>query len=285
MSFLNADFSAVEARIVNWLAGQEDALDRFRAYDAAPTEEEKHAIEPYRIMASFIFGVPVNQVNKFPQRFVGKSAELGCGFGLGPPKFRANCLKVGKCDLPIGLEHKAVKTWRQTHKKTVGFWYELEGAAKHAILQKGKVFAAGKHIKFQCRDEGGMTFLLMRLPSGRMISYPKPRIQGERIIHFGNIPLTQKWGDLSIWGGTLANNATQGTAADVMTNGAHNLERAGYEICTLIHDEAVGFWQQKHRDMGLTPEGFTRCLTTLPAWAAGLPIAADGGVVPFYRKD
>lgn len=283
--FLNGDFSAIEARGICWLAGQEDALERFRTYDRAQTVEEKYDLEPYRIMASHIYGIPTASVNKFPQRFIGKGCVLGCGYGLGPTKFRVNCAKLGYKYMPAGLEDKAVKIWRKTHPKVVAFWYELEGAAKRAIVDRGKVYAAGKHIKFQCRNEGGMNFLLMRLPSGRMISYPKPHIQADRIIHFGNIPLTQKWGDLSIWGGTLANNSCQGVCADVMTNAAHNLERSGYEICTLIHDESLVYWQQKHRDAGLTPEGFNRCMTTLPVWASGLPVASDGGVVPFYRKD
>lgn len=226
-------------------------------------------------------------LNAGPRHRFTVSGKLvhNCGYGLGPTKFRVNCAKLGYKDMPAGLEDKAVKIWRKTHPKVVAFWYELEGAAKRAIVDRGKVYAAGKHIKFQCRNEGGMNFLLMRLPSGRMISYPKPRIQADRIIHFGNIPLTQKWGDLSIWGGTLANNSCQGVCADVMTNAAHNLERSGYEICTLIHDESLAYWQQKHRDAGLTPEGFNRCMTTLPAWAAGLPVASDGGVVPFYLKN
>lgn len=279
MSWFDADYTGIEARVVNWLAGQEDALVRFRAYDAAKTKEEKHALDPYRIMAAQIYSIPVAAVNKHPQRFVGKGCELGAGFGLGPPKFRASCKKYGY-DLPEGLEFKAIKTWRNTHKKTVQFWYDLERSAKSAILRKGEVFPAGKHIKFQCRDIEGMTFLLMRLPSGRKLSYPRPRIQGDRIYHFGNIPMTQKWGDISMWGGVLANNGTQAVAADIMANGTHNAERAGYETATLIHDENLSYVKP-----GQTPERFVELLTELPAWGAGLPIAAEGSLVPFYRKD
>lgn len=284
MSFLSADFAAVEARVVNWLAGQEDALARFRSYDRAKTKEEKHALDPYRIMATHIYGIPVEHVNKFPQRFVGKGCELGAGFGLGPPKFRVNCKTVGGYDLPEGLEFKAIKAWRTTHKKVVNFWYELEGSAKKAILRKGEVFAAGQHIKFQCRDIGGMIFLLMRLPSGRKLSYPKPRISGDRITFFGNIKGTT-WGDVSMWGGVLANNCTQGTAMDIMANGAHKAESKGYPICTLIHDEAISYFRKEQRAGGLTAQGFSDCLTDLPAWAAGLPIATDFGEIPFYLKD
>jgi DNA polymerase bacteriophage-type len=281
VSFLDADYSAIEARIVNWLAGQEDALERFRRYDAAQTEHEKHALEPYRIMASQVYGIATSQVNKFPQRFVGKGLVLGAGFGLGPPKFRVNCLEVGGYVLPPGLEVKAIKTWRKQHPKVVSFWYALEDAAKRAIVTKNKIFLVGNEgkLSFCCKDIEGLPFLLMKLPSGRKIAYPKPRISGDRITHFGLIKGT-KWGDVSMWGGTLANNSTQGTAADVMANGTHRAEAAGYAIATLIHDQALSYVAP-----GNTPEGFARCLTTLPDWAAGLPVASEGGLVPFYRKD
>lgn len=282
--FLDCDYSAVEARIVAWLAGQEDALERFRRYDAASTEAEKHALDPYRIMASRIYGISVDAVNKHPQRFIGKNSTLGCGYGLGPPKFRANCAKFGYKDMPEGLEFKAVKTWRKTHLKIVNFWYELEGAAKRAIVDRGKVYAAGQYIKFQVRDIEGMNFLLMRLPSGRKLAYPKPRIVGERITHFGNIPMTQRWGDISLWGGVFTNGATQGTAMDIMANGAHKAEAAGYRICTLIHDQALSYFHAADRAAGRSAAGFAACLTDLPPWCDGLPVATDFGEVPFYLK-
>lgn len=276
---LDADYAAIEARIVNWLAGQDDIVQRFYAYDRAKTKEEKHQLDPYRIMASQIYGIPVAQVNKMPQRFVGKGAELGAGYGLGPPKFRTNCKKVGNYDLPQGLEFKAINTWRSTHKKVVAYWYMLENAAKSAIVRKGEVFHARK-VSFKCKDIEGIPFLLMKLPSGRNISYPKPRISEDRITFFGNIPTTQRWGDISMWGGVLANNATQGVAADIMINGAQNAENAGYEIMSLIHDQALAYYRE-----GQTVEEFVRLLTKLPSWADGLPVEAEGSLVPFYKKD
>lgn len=280
MNFLDADYSAIEARIVNWLAGQEDALERFRKYDAAPTEEEKYRLDPYRIQASLIYGIPVAQVDKFPQRFVGKNCELGCGFGLGPPKFRVNCKEKGGYDLPIGLEYKAVKTWRATHKKTVQFWYDLEEAAKRAIVKKNTIFPVGQHLSFLSRDIERMHFLLMRLPSGRKLAYPKPKIANDRISFFGQIPMTKNWSEnISIWGGTLANNSTQAVAADIMANGAHQAEQNGYAICTLIHDEALVFHKK-----GQTVNELIQHMTNLPSWAAGLPIASEGEEIPFYKK-
>jgi len=197
---------------------------------------------------------------------------------MGPPKFRVTCWKMGRYDLPQGIEDIAVKAFRAKHKKVVQCWYDLERAAKCAILERGKVFAAGR-MKFMWRDVEGMPFLLMLLPSGRKLAYPKPKIVGDRITFFGNIKGTT-WGDVTTWGGTLLENGTQAVAADVMACGSHNAEREGYQIATLIHDQALAY----HR-AGQTPERFVELLTDMPAWAAGLPIAAEGGLVPFYKKD
>jgi DNA polymerase len=163
------------------------------------------------------------------------------------------------------------------HKKIVKCWYELERAAKHALLERGKVFEY-IHLKFQWRDIEGTPFLLMRLPSGRKLAYPRPRISHDRLTFFGNVKGTT-WGDVTTWGGTLLENACQAVAADVLTNGCHNAEAEGYEIMTLIHDEALAFKRE-----GQTIERFVELLTKLPAWAKGLPVEAKGKEVPFYLK-
>ncbi len=284
--FLDADYSAIEARIVCWLAGQEDALDRFRAYDAAETEEEKQEKCVYRIQASHIFEIPVAKVNKMPQRFVGKSAVLGCGFGMGPDRFRGNCLDVGKYVLPEGLEFKAVKSWRSKHNKVVKFWTILDDAAKRAVLYPGETCPAGKHISFQCLNIEGMDFLLMRLPSGRKLAYPQPKIVPGKFEDTTAVSFYQNikgalWGHRSVWGGVWAENATQAVAADVMVNGVRNAEAEGYETATLIHDQDLSY---HHPERGQTVERFVELLTTLPSWAEGLPIAAEGQIAPFYSK-
>lgn len=268
MSFLDADYSAIEARITCWLAQQEDALQEYR-----------EDVDRYKVMASVIYRVDAERVNKHPQRFVGKQATLGCGFGMGPDKFRVTCWKMGRYDLPAGLEHIAVKAWRAKHKKVVSYWYDVERCAKNAILRPGKIFQVRDRIQFLVKDVEGMPFLLMRLPSGRKLAYPKPRLCGDRIAFFGNT-IGTNWGDLSTWGGSLVENAVQGIAADIMAHGAHNAENKGYEIATLVHDQAISYYKE-----GQTAEQFVELLTILPAWAKDLPLAAEGGLVPFYRKD
>jgi DNA polymerase bacteriophage-type len=265
---LDADYAAIEARIVAWLAGQEDALEEYR-----------QGVDRYKRMASFIYGVPEDDVNKFPQRFVGKQATLGCGFGMGAPKFRVTCKKMGNYNLPLGLEDTAVTMYRAKNKKIVSFWYDTERAAKRAIVNKGNAFQAGK-LTFLMRDVAEIPFLLMQLPSKRKLAYPRPKIVDDRIYFYGKLGQTENWGDVTTWGGTLVENATQAVAADVMAQGAHNAERKGYEIATLIHDQGLSY----HKP-GQTPEEFVELLTDMPSWADGLPIAAEGSLVPFYKKD
>jgi DNA polymerase bacteriophage-type len=273
MNFLDADYSAIEARIVNWLAGQEDALVEYR-----------QGIDRYKRMAAFIYKVPESQVNKHPQRFVGKQCILGCGFQMGPPKFRTTCKKMGGYDLPAGMEKKAVFAFRAKHPQLVQYWEDIDSAAKQAIVRKNEIVPC-KKLSFLHRDIEGMPFLLMKLPSGRKLAYPKPRLvpgkfEGTKsIVFFGHL-IGANWGDVHTYGGKLLENATQAVAADLMANGAHNAEREGYEIATLIHDQALAYKAE-----GQTAERFVELLTALPEWAVGLPLEAEGGEVPFYKKD
>lgn len=271
---LDADYSAIEARIVCWLAGQEDALEEYR-----------QGVDRYKRMAALIYGIPEKEVNKHPQRFIGKQAILLCGFQGGAPKFRQTCEKFGYKDMPEGLEEKAVSAFRRKHQKVKQYWYDVEEAAQCATLKKNETFPV-RNISFLHRNIEGTPFLLLKLPSGRKLAYPHPRLAHSKkfegkmqIVFFGQQKGVQ-WGDVDTYGGKLVENITQGVAADIMAQGAHNAENAGYEIATLIHDQALAYHHE-----GQTAEEFVRLLTSMPEWAKGLPIAAEGGLVPFYKKD
>lgn len=265
---LDADYSSVEARIVCWLSGQEDAL-----------QEYMDGVDRYKGMASFIYGVPESQVNSYPQRFVGKQAILGCGFGMGPDKFRATCWKMGRYVLPLGLEFKAIQTFRARHQKITEHWKATERAAKKAILDKNQIITL-RNIAYVHTDIKGMPFLLVKLPSGRKLAYPRPRISNNRIIFFGQKGVTKQWGDVETYGGKILENITQAVSSDITCIGSQNAENAGFEIFALIHDQALSYAVP-----GKTPEEFNQCLVTLPNWADGLPVEAKGDYAPFYRKD
>jgi len=281
-NIFDTDYTGIEARIVCWLAGQEDALERFRAYDRAKGDDKK-ALDPYRVMAGEVYRIPVREVQPFPHRFVGKGLVLGAGFMLSPAGFRRQCLDQAKYDLPEGEEHHAIGTWRKKHNKVVKWWYALDDAGKNAVLHEGRVYPAGK-VSFCCKQIEGMRFLLMRLPSGRKLAYPRPRIvpgkfEGTtQIEYWGNIKGAM-WGWCRLWPGVMANNSTQATANDVMYAGAHNCEREGYQIFNVVHDQALSYIQPEQ-----TSERFAELLTTMPDWADGIPLASEGGEAPFYRK-
>lgn len=284
---LDADFAAVEARIVAWLAGQADVLDQYRRYDAAPLKsKEREELCLYRTLASLIYGIPISEVQKMPHRFVGKTARLGLGFQMGPPKFRGSVMRFGY-DLPRGLEFKTVEIYRATNPAIKSYWYDVDRAAKRAILHPGRIFQPDNQknyirpeVSFLVKEVGGIPFLLLRLPSGRKLAYPKPQVSNDRIIFYGNVQGKANWGDVDTYGGKLVENITQAVAADIMCHGAQTSEDAGYEIAALIHDQALAY----HRD-GQSPEEFVRLLTDLPSWASGLPLAAEGTLAPFYRKE
>lgn len=263
----DADYAAIEARIVCWVADEHEALQEYR-----------NGIDRYIRMASVIYGVQEEVVTK-DQRFVGKQAVLGCGFQLGANGFVKGCDKYGVA-VPLDLAERTVQAFRQRHPKLVRLWYSTEAACKQAVNMPNTKFKIGSKCEVFCSETAGMMFMLIKLPSGRLLAYPQPRIESDgRLTFYGQIPGTQKWAHIDTYGGKLIENIVQGIAADVMGNGAINAERAGYQITTLIHDQALGYKQQ-----GQTIERFVELLTALPAWANGLPIVAEGNVVKYYTK-
>lgn len=276
---LDADYSAVEARIVCWLADQEDALQRFR-----------DGVDSYIDMASVIFNKGALLISK-DERWVGKQTVLGCGFGMGPARFFEQCETLAKnfniqgVEVDMELSERSVGAFREKYKKVKELWWAADRAARNAILHPGKKFQAGTKLWFSVVQSGGIPFLVMKLPSGRNIVYPHPKLEpstkraGELDITFyGQLPMKQTWGRVKTYGAKFIENAAQGTAADIMSNGACVAEKLGFRIVTLIHDQALA------RDNGKSIEDFCAALTTTPLWAHGLPIAAEGGIVPYYLK-
>lgn len=206
---------------------------------------------------------------------------------MGPAKFRLTCKKMGGYDLPEGIEDKAVSAFRKVHKKVVQLWRDLEKAALAAIIHKGEIQKVGPHLMFKYRDVEGIPFLFMRLPSGRKLAYPRPKIvpgkfEGTTAVSYFTNTKGTKWGHISTWGGTWCEQSCQAVAADVMAAGVHQTEARGYETATLIHDQCLSYY---HPERGQTAEEFVKLLTTMPAWADGLPLEASGEIIPFYKKD
>ena len=278
---LNADYAGIEARIIVWLADQFDALKEFRDYDAGKGPNA------YELMASAIFDMPLKDIDKDGmERFIGKQTVLGCGFGMGVDKFLVTCENNGR-SVEYEMGERAVGIFRKVRSKVVKFWYNCENAAKKAIQDPGTWYPAGTKVKFAVTESEGVEYLVMMLPSKRRIVYPWPRLEASKrsgrkqITFFGNIK-GNLWGRVSTYGGKLAENATQGIAADIMFNGSVKAEAKGFQILTLIHDEALS--RGRGGDLKKELQIFTKALCDLPAWAEGLPIVAEGKIVPYYLK-
>ena len=280
--FLNADYANIEARILLWVADQLDMLQLFR--------DGKDA---YIKMASSIFGVSEKSLTdkklageSTVERFVGKQAVLGCGYGMGATTFQATCENFGQ-EISTSLAERAVSVFRRENAKVVKLWRDCETAVKSAMKHPGRVFFAGTNIRFSVTDIGPIPYLLIRLPSGRCLAYPWPQA-GEEISYWGRGGFLKDastrisgHGRVGLYGGKIVENIVQGIAADVMVAGALSAEAKGYDICLLIHDEALC---EVDFDDIRNSEEFAEALSVLPAWADGLPIEVDARTIPYYTK-
>ena len=270
-----ADFSAIEARVLAWLAGEKYLIEAFRKGD-----------DVYKIMASAIYKVPVAQVSK-AQRQVGKMVILGCGYGMGWKKFVASCALQG-VTLDGQFGRFIVDTYRQTNARIKAWWGELEEAAIEAVRNPGEVFRVSDgRIKFTCRNG----FLYIVLPARRALAYFSPRIVQQQtpwgelrdaVQFFGQKTTTKSrvWRLIDLYGGLLAENIVQAVSRDVMLHAMWNAEEAGYATVFTVHDELV---TECDENVG-SPAELEALMCDLPDWADGLPIAAEGWSGPRYKK-
>lgn len=266
--FIVADYSAIEARVIAWLAGQTDTLDAFR--------EGK---DLYCETASRMFGVPVEKhgINA-GLRQKGKIAVLACGYAgfIGALK-AMGALKMGLSEDEL---KPIVDAWRAANPNIVWLWQEVEEAALEAITTRRPVRL--RNLTFTL--ESGILFIT--LPSGRRLAYVKPglgenRFGGTSITYWG-VTTGRRWGRLETYGGKLVENVVQAIARDLLVGGMQNVASEGHRIVMHIHDEIV---IDEPKSSTFTVEDACQLMSRLPAWADGLPFSADGYECGFYRKD
>lgn len=314
------DFSAIEARVLAWLAGEEKVLEIFR-----------RGLDVYCHEASPIFGRAITKDDK-DERQVGKVSILALGFGGGIGAFATMAktygidldavyallkrtfteLELEKADYayasykkhasnPVSYEAGVVsdiikQRWRRKNQTIVKYWAALEDddpdgledAAKAAILNPEKKYAAGprgREVTYLVKG----SFLWCRLPSGRVLCYPYPRVENlptrwdtnkDTITFMGVDSYTNKWERQTTYGGSLSENVTQAVARDLLADAMAELERRDYPIVMHVHDEAV---VEVAEGFGSLQE-VEQVMSTPPAWAAGLPMAAEGWRGKRYRK-
>ena len=264
--FIVADFSAIEARVLAWLAGEEWVLEEFRG---------KGKI--YEATASRMFHIPQETIVKghpnYEYRQKGKQATLSCGYGGG-----VGALKAMGAKMPEEEMQPLVDAWRAANPHIVRFWNAL-GNAVSEVIEKHNSVRVGKVVVY--RKEGHM---LIRLPGGRDLCYLSPRFVtnrfGSRGIGYLAASAGGKMELQETFGGKIAENCTQAIARDLLAHAMLNLEAAGYPIVFHVHDEAV---MEVPIGQGSVEEA-CRVMAIPPDWARDLPLRADGDEMTYYKK-
>ena len=265
--FLVADFSAIEARVLAWLANEEWVLEEFRG---------KGKI--YEATASRMFHIPQESIVKgnpnYEYRQKGKQATLSCGYGGG-----VGALKAMGAKMPEEEMQPLVDAWRAANPNIVAFWNTLDRAARTVIRRETSV-QVGKVTLYWQGDK-----MFMRLPSGRNLCYQSPHFTENR---FGSDAIgyyaPNAAGQMVVqetFGGKLAENATQAIARDILAHALLTLEKNGYPVIFHVHDEAV---IEMSIGQGALEEA-CRLMAIAPNWAEELPLRADGYECMYYRKD
>ncbi len=266
--FIVADFAAIEARVIAWLAGEAWRLNVFATHGKI-----------YEASASQMFKVPIESITKgSPLRQKGKVSELALGYQGGPNALiTMGALKMGLLEEELP---KLVKMWRNANKKIVEYWYEVEAAAIAAI--NGEPNSIKHGIKFFM--ERGVLFI--ELPSKRRLAYLRPKVAMGKFVSMaityeGMSQTTKQWTRQDTYGGKLVENIVQAVARDCLADAMLRVDAAGYPIVMHVHDEIVmevkngfGSLEEVNKIMG----------QTIP-WAKGLPLRADSYETEFYKKD
>lgn len=272
--FIDADFSAIEARVIAWLAHEQWALDVFRTHGKI-----------YEAQASQMFGVPIDRIKKgnpeYALRQKGKVATLALGYqGSSGALINMGALKMGipESDLP-----DIVNKWRRSNRRVVDLWHKVENAALETV-STGKQTAA-QCLLFSLEFDKYNKFLTVLLPSGRKLYYCQPQITRDdfgrpKLQYWGQNQTTHQWQLTDTYGGKLVENCVQAIARDCLAINIDRLEAAGYKVVFHVHDEVVIDAPQSQK-----LEDVIEIMRTPIPWARGLPLNADGWEGQYFTKD
>ena len=278
---IDADFSAIEARVISWLADEEWRLEVFRTHGKI-----------YEASASQMFGVPLERIKKgnpeYSLRQRGKVAELALGYQGGVPAMRQ--MDTGKllADLPDEEIKDIVDKWRNTNPKIRNLWYSFNDAASRVIQNGGSLRVRCCTFARECDCIRGTTCMTISLPSGRKLYYVEPAVGENRwggpSITYMGVNDKNKWGRIETYGGKLVENVVQAIARDCLAQAIEHLEAAGLPVVFHIHDEVVIDTAAFDTNDAMLDKVVKIMSTPIP-WAEGLPLGADGWVGAFFKKD
>ena len=265
-SLIVADYSSIEAIVLSWLTGNDKALVMY-----------KTGVDPYIEMAKVIFSNSGACTDE--QRALGKAAVLGCGYGMGKKRFFETCEAWG-ITVSESLAEKGVYAFRKEYKQAKSAWYDVDKICRRVISQGGTY----KAIKCEFTKRDGAMFI--KLPSGRSLCYPRISVTDDDITFYGKNVTSVNWSMNKIWGGTVVQNICQAVARDFLVEGMFNLEEAGFEIISTIHDEIIcEIDKPEDEEMcDFILDFFCQTLTSLPHWGEGIPLSASGYINDRYKK-
>lgn len=312
-ALIAADYAAIEARVLNWLAGQDDYVALFAS-----------GKDVYKVNAAKLYGIPEDDVQKFPHRQTGKFQELGCGYQMGAKKAVTAAKDVYGLELTPEKAKEIVRGYRETHDKVVQFWYDAEDACKRAMATPGARVPFGAHDRLAAVVSG--SYLCVVLPSGRALYYPGPRlvqaetpwskeareeaeawnVRAARLrageltdeeradppphewrepkpvpapeyrdqIEFSAVDaVTKRWGRERTYGGKLVENIVQAVSRDLMAEAMLRVESAEFPPILTVHDEVVAEVTQYDDD---APEEAAALLPQFEQLLAEVPSWAEG---------
>lgn len=274
---VDADFSAIEARVISWLAGEQWRLEVFRTHGKI-----------YEASASQMFGVPLEKIKKgnpeYELRQKGKVAELALGYqGSSGALISMGALKMG---IPEEELPDIVSRWREANKRIVDLWYTVESAAVSVIQNGASVGVKNLIFSREWDLENDLDFLTITLPSRRKLYYAKPELGANQwnrpsILYRGVNQTTKQWTQLETYGGKLVENIIQAIARDCLAIAIEHLEAAGFPVVFHVHDEVVIECPVDRANL----DAVVKIMTQPIPWALDLPLNADGWVGSFFRKD
>lgn len=270
------DKAQIEARVLNWMAGQDDTVQLFATGG-----------DPYCVMASRIYKKPINKKEHPAERFMGKQAVLGAGYGLGASGFQFMLDDIYDVQISEEFSKQVVAAYRSASPKVCKLWERMGRAFTFAVANKSKRIklwpdpGTKPQLYFGVVEVGGKEYAYIELPSGRKMYYAEPEListpRGPSVAYFGRDRFSKGWTRVRTYGGKLTENVTQAISRDALAEAALRLKAAGYEIVMMVHDEIVA---NQRGDLS----EFKRIMEEQPKWAPGLPIEVEVFSTVRYRK-
>lgn len=275
--FLTADFSAIEARVLAWIAEQEDLVQRFASGGKV-----------YEAMAAHIYRVHLDEIAKgSEERNMGKMTILGGGFGMGHVKFKKQLKEKSGVEITLEFAKQAIDAYRSMNDRIVSFWKEIDRAAMRAVREPGSDQFVGRHdlLRFSVRGQ----YLWCTLPSGRSLAYALPAIHErmtpwkemrDAVTFMGRNSYTKKWERRHAYGGLWTENVVQAMARDLLADAMLRVEPEEYPVVLTVHDEIVAEVRNNHG----TLQQFEELMSLKPRWAHDCPVAVEGWEDTRYKK-